>query len=147
MRISRAAEYAVRTMMHLAMQEKDIISHISLISKTWEIPEKFLRKILKSLSKENLIITLRGTGGGIKLAKDSGEITLLNIIEAVDGPVYFNVCLIDPNQCKNTNWCPAHPVWKEVEKSFSQILKNVSLAYLVSRPGIIRHFSMKIKKK
>jgi len=83
MQLSRAGEYGVRAMLHLAAQEEKNISRISEISKTWDIPESFLRKILNNLVKARLIISSRGVNGGLSLGKPAKDITLLDIVEAI----------------------------------------------------------------
>lgn len=141
MQVSKATEYAVRAMMYLAMNGDKEVSQIMSISKTWDVPEKFLRKISGQLSKHNLIKTARGLGGGIKLAKDADKITLLDIVKAMESSVNFNKCICYPEECDNSKWCPVLPVWKEAQRSFNTILGGVTLKQLVSGQEFIGHFN------
>jgi Rrf2 family protein len=144
MQLSRAGEYAVRAMLHLAAMEDKGVSQISVISRTWDVPESFLRKILNSLVKARLVISTRGTGGGFRLVKPASEITLLDVFEAIEGKVYLNHCLIGPGSCENTPWCPVHEVWNEAQISFTEVLRKKSLADMVSNPEFVIHFEKMI---
>ncbi len=146
MQISKATDYAVCAMMHLAMNNKGEVSHISSISETWDVPEKFLRKISGLLAKHNLIRSSRGCGGGIKLAKDADEITLLEIVEAIESSVYFNRCTVDSTVCDNSTWCPVSPIWDELQSSFHTILGGVTLKELVSKKKFISNFKKRKKE-
>jgi len=132
-------------MLHLAAQQKNGLSTISTISNTWDIPESFLRKILNSLSKAGLISSVRGSGGGISLARPASKITLLDIFEAIEGKLYLNQCLIGPEHCDNRNWCPVHPVWREAQDAFAAALQKKSLADLVANPEFKAHFNLNEK--
>ncbi|MCI0495048.1 Rrf2 family transcriptional regulator [candidate division KSB1 bacterium] len=142
MQLSRAGEYAVRAMLHLAAQEGNGLSSIAVISQTWDIPESFLRKILNNLTKAGLISSARGSGGGISLARPASKITLLDIFEAIEGKIYLNQCLIGPEWCENRSWCPVHPVWREAQDAFAGVLQKKSLADLVSNPEFKAHFKL-----
>lgn len=146
MQISKATDYAVYAMMHLAMNNKGEVSHISSISETWDVPEKFLRKISGLLVKHNLIRSARGCGGGIKLAKDAEKITLLEIVEAIESSIYINKCTMHSSECANSKWCPVSPVWNEVQNSFKRILGGVTLKELVSKKKFIRNFKKRKKE-
>jgi len=142
MQLSKAGEYAVRTMLHLAAANNHSLCRIRDISKTWEIPESFLRKIAHSLIKAGLVYSTRGINGGLSLTRSADSITLLDIVEAVEGKIYFNQCLIGPEFCDSRSWCPVHTVWREAQEAFSGILSKKSLAALVSSPEFKEHFSL-----
>ncbi len=142
MQLSRAGEYGVRSMLHLAAHEGKNICRISEISKTWNIPESFLRKILNNLVKARLIISSRGVNGGLALGKPAKDITLLDIVEAIEGKIYFNQCLVGPEFCEDRTWCPVHVVWREAQEAFSEILKRKSLADLVNNTDFKNHFKI-----
>ena len=89
MQLSKAGEYAVRSMLHLAAKEGKSISEISDISKTWGIPESFLRTILNNLVKARLVTSSRGVKGGLSLGRPAKSITILDIVEAIEGKIYL----------------------------------------------------------
>ena len=142
MQLSRTGEYAIRAMLHLAALEDKKISRISEISKTWDMPESFLRKILNNLAKAGLVLSFRGIGGGFSLARPANKITLLNIVEAVEGKIYLNKCLVGPEFCDNRTWCPVHTAWGKAQEAFSEILNSKTLKDLVTNPDFKNHFNI-----
>jgi len=140
MQLSRAGEYAIRAMLHLAANNSTNLPNISSIAKTWNIPESFLRKILNTLTRQGLVYSSRGSGGGITLARPAQDITLLDVIEAIEGKIYLNQCLIGPEMCEHDVWCPVHTVWIEAEDTLKKILSSKSLADLVSTPEFKKHY-------
>ena len=133
MQLTMTGEYAIRTMLHLASANWEEVVEITEISEHWQIPENFLRKIVTKLSKAGLIETHRGTGGGIRLAKDAAGITLWDVIEAAEGEWFLNRCLIGPNFCSNSAWCEVHLVWQEAQAKLKEILGRHSLADLAKK--------------
>jgi Rrf2 family protein len=130
MQLTLTGEYAIRAMIHLASGKDDSIFRISEISYVNSIPEKFLRKIIPQLSNAGLIRSQRGIGGGIKLGKPALEITPLEIIEAVEGEMALNKCLIDKAFCSNDRWCTVHTLWCDAQKKLRIILSSKSIAKL-----------------
>jgi Rrf2 family transcriptional regulator, iron-sulfur cluster assembly transcription factor len=130
MQLTMTGEYAVRAMMHLASLPKGTIARIPDISKEWDIPEKFLRKIIAKLTKGGLLLAHRGAGGGLSLAKAPKKVTLLDVIELVEGPMALNKCLINPHFCRRTKTCSAHVVWCEAQTAMRCILGSRTLAEL-----------------
>ena len=134
MQLTMMGEYAVRAMMHLASLPKGTVARIPDISKEWDIPEKFLRKITAKLTKGGLLLAHRGAGGGLSLAKAAKKITLLDVIELVEGPMALNKCLINPRFCRRTNTCSVHVVWCEARTAMRCILGSRTLAELTAPP-------------
>lgn len=130
MRLTMTGEYAIRTMLHLASVPAETTVQIPEVSHTWDIPEGFLRKIVPQLSKAGLIHSRRGVGGGIQLARPAEAITLLDVIEAVEGKLSLNYCLLNPLFCHRTPWCAVHIVWCEAQQKLKEILSKRSLAEL-----------------
>jgi Rrf2 family transcriptional regulator, iron-sulfur cluster assembly transcription factor len=125
-----SGEYAIRAMLHLAGEDASKNVQIQDISKKWEIPENFLRKIVPLLAKAGLIMSVRGSGGGIKLAKSSEKITALNVIEAVEGKIFLNKCMFSDDICDRSDWCSMHEVWEEAQESLKKVLNDKSIAQL-----------------
>ena len=130
MQLTLAAEYAVRTMIHLASLPADDPVPISEISRLWDIPEDFLRKISVQLSRAGLVSSRRGKTGGIRMAMDPQRITLLDVIEAIEGPIFLNKCLVGPLYCSRSPWCEAHVVWGEAQEKMKEVLMSRSIAML-----------------
>ncbi|HMK37902.1 MAG TPA: Rrf2 family transcriptional regulator [Bacteroidota bacterium] len=132
MQLSMTGEYAVRTMIHLAALPSGELVQICDISREWDIPEGFLRKIVAQLSKDGLILSRRGAGGGITLSRPAEALTLLDVIEAVEGKVFLNKCLIAPGMCRFNPACAVHLLWCDAQRSLRTILAGKTLAELAS---------------
>ncbi len=113
MQITRQADYALRAILFLAREyeNKDERAATSKIAEEQEIPASFLAKIISQLSIAGLIQTSRGAKGGVRLAHKPEDISLLDVVEAIDGPITLNECVNDPSVCLFGNNCPIHDVW------------------------------------
>ena len=131
MQLTMTGEYAVRAMMHMSSLPFKATAQIADISRQWDIPENFLRKIVAQLSKSRLLRSQRGSGGGIALAQRADSITLLDVIEAVEGKMFLNKCLIGPDACSRSGHCAVHIVWCEAQQQLRQVLAKRSFAELV----------------
>ena len=135
MQLTMTGEYAIRTMVHLATLPPGAIAQIADISKKWTIPEKFLRKIVARLCRAGLVKSHRGVHGGVALSRSSEQITLLEIVEEIEGPTALNRCLAEPGFCSRTEVCAVHDVWSEAQEALREMLSTRTLAEL-SRPKI-----------
>lgn len=133
MQITRAAEYAIRGVLYLSAQPKGTVCLLSDISKSQQIPPSFLSKIFQNLAKAGYVNSFRGTGGGFTLLKDPAEITLLDIVEAIDGQIALNICLNNGAICDNKPVCAVHAVWAEAQAYLLDLLKKNSFAHLVEQ--------------
>lgn len=126
MQITRQADYAVRAVTFLARLGADHRAATSTIAQEQQIPPSFLAKIVSQLSVAGLLTTSRGARGGVSLARPPKEITLLEVIEAIDGPILLNECVGDGGTCKFIEDCPMHPVWCEAQYELVQKLRNTT---------------------
>jgi len=131
--ITRATEYAIRTVIYLAQQPKDEIILKKDICRTQEVTPAFLTKILQPLIKAGIVSSQRGVGGGFLLAKSPDEITLLDILQAEEGPLKLNHCLVENGYCMRDAHCSAHEVWHEVQDEMISVLEQYSVSELVRR--------------
>ena len=111
MQITRAAEYAIRGVLYLSLQPKGSTCLLGEISEKQDIPPSFLSKIFQNLSRAGYVSSTRGTGGGFTLVKAPKDISLLDIVEAIDGQISLNVCLNNGAICDNKPTCAVHAVW------------------------------------
>ncbi len=116
MQITRQADYAVRAMVYLAQLEPDKPAATSKIAREKSIPPSFLAKIVSQLSVAGLLRTSRGAHGGVSLAKAAEAISLLEVIEAIDGPILLNDCVAENMTCNANEDCPLKPVWCDAQK-------------------------------
>lgn len=129
--ISRRVDYAVRIMIELGMQATGSFLSARRVSARTAVPKAFLHKITADLVRANLIHTQTGPSGGLALQNDVETINLLHVVEAIDGPVCLNVCLIRPQECNRDRFCPGHEVWGRLQTMLVAELRNTSLAALV----------------
>ena len=129
-RLSRAAEYGLRGLLYMAQQPIGKKSYIEEIAKAQDVPKAYLAKIFQSLCKKGFIQSYRGSDGGFSFIRPPGEISLLVAIEAIEGPVALNECLIHEGYCKREVSCPIHEVWRAAQETFLRFLTTVSFADL-----------------
>jgi Rrf2 family protein len=127
MQITRQADYAVRAVLHLA-RNGETRTATSIIAEEQKIPPSFLAKIISQLSIAGLLHTSRGARGGVTLAREPKEITLLEVIEAIDGPIQLNECVGDTGTCSFDDNCPLRPVWCEAQEQLVNRLKGTNFA-------------------
>jgi len=131
--LNKATDYALRMSLFLAKQGGNNIKDAASISEEELIPKRFLFKIVRGLAREGIVKSVRGKNGGFKLARSPEEITLYDIIEAVEGSIAVSKCLLDPNKCNKgaTVHCILR---KELEKMRNEQIhkfQNINLKMLV----------------
>lgn len=126
MQITRQADYAVRAVLYLAKLETDKRAATSQIAKEQQIPPSFLAKIVSQLSVAGLLQTSRGARGGVALAKPPAEISLLEVVEAIDGPILLNECVASNGVCVFGDTCPMRPIWCDAQTELVTKLKTTN---------------------
>jgi Rrf2 family protein len=132
MQITRQADYATRAILYLARNRNGKRVATSQVAKEQKIPSSFLAKIISQLSIAGLLHTSRGAHGGITLARDPEQITFLQVIEAIDGPIQLNVCVECEGLCSFEDNCPIQTVWRDTQKELISKLRNTNFAQLIS---------------
>jgi len=130
MQITRQADYAVRAVLYLSKLENSTRSPTSRIANEQKIPPSFLAKIVSQLSVAGIVHTSRGARGGVSLARDAEEITLLEVVEAIDGPITLNECVMNPDSCPFGDECPVHEIWREAQTTLVNKLRSTNFATL-----------------
>ena len=140
MRLTRAADYGVRVMLHLGTLAPGVRTNRAQLARAADASPDFVAKILQRLTKAGLVCSRTGRSGGFGLARPADQISILDICAAVDGPICLNHCLPSGRACPRSGWCPAHPVWLEAQDSLRAVLGGASLDRLLAegaarRPG------------
>jgi Rrf2 family protein len=130
LRISRRTDYAVRVMIAAARVPRGEYMPSPLIGEEMLIPHPFMVKVVGDLRRSGLIATAAGRTGGIKLARPAVHISLLNIVEAVEGPIALTHCLVRSGECPANDLCPAHHIWTRVQGALRDELEAITLADL-----------------
>lgn len=132
MQITRQADYAVRAVMHLARNGEQRVA-TNVIADEQHIPPSFLAKIVSQLSIAGLLHTSRGARGGVTLARDPKDISLLEVVEAIDGPIQLNECVGENGTCAFSDECPLRPVWCEAHEQLVTRLKSTNFADVLAK--------------
>jgi Rrf2 family protein len=131
MQITRQADYAVRAMVYLTQLGPDRRAATSQIAQAKRIPPSFLAKIVSQLSVAGLLQTSRGARGGVSLAKSPEAISLLDVVEAIDGPIQLNECVGEGGSCSFDEGCPLKTVWCDAQKELVDRLARTDFARFV----------------
>ena len=135
--ITRRADYAVRILLNLADHPAGEWVQTQEIARQMLIPRAFLHKIAADLGAAGLIRSFPGPTGGLTLARPATEINLLQVLEAIDGPICLNMCLRRPRECPRDQICPAHTFWGRLQASVIEQLRSTTLDGLVAEGGAV----------
>ena len=133
MQITRQADYAVRAVIYLAQRETGARVPTNEIARAQQIPLTFLAKIVSQLSAVGVLHATRGARGGVALARPADDISLLEIVEAIDGPMTLNECTLDPDRCPMINDCLVRDVWCEARADMVKRLAQTKFGHLVKK--------------
>ena len=133
MPITRAADYAVRVMVHLASLPPGTRLQKSALVELSEAPESFLSKVLQRMVAKGLITSWRGGGGGFELTHPAEQVSVLTVVEAIDGPMHLNLCVPGASGCERSLACAVHPVWVEAREALTKVLGKATMAKLARR--------------
>lgn len=135
---SRETEYAIQALIYLARKEANEWVSIKEIASNLQIPQHFLGKIFQKLAQKRLLNSRKGVSGGFNLWKDPKNISIYDIVEAIDGDKYRTECIIGFPDCSNSNPCPVHDKWKSLRDELVKMIKSKNLyqlAYEIKKPG------------
>ena len=127
MQFTRKGDYALKAMVYLADAKSKGPHTIDEISEYSNVPRHFLAKILKDLTRANLLIAVKGAHGGYTLARPALDINLLQIIEAVVGPLALNLCLEGDDRCAESHTCGLYPVWRQASDAMTNVFEKANL--------------------
>lgn len=127
MQLTRSGEYGLKGLLFLAKRPRPGFSLVSEVSQDQKVPEKFLAKIFQRLSKAGLLQSVRGAKGGFRLGRPAREITMRAVIEAIEGPIAVNRCLLRKGECSEEDVCPFHRVFEEAQGRFLEVLDRTTM--------------------
>ena len=128
-KISRLADYAVVILATMSKTPAELMTAAALSART-SLPEPTVAKVLKLLSKDGLLASVRGASGGYKLSRTADELSVASIVMAVDGPIALTACVEGHNsgECGYQKCCPVKGRWDHVNSAILSALTNVTLA-------------------
>lgn len=138
MQLTRAADYALRAMIHMAGLPAGHRVSTSELAEAAEVSETFLSKVLQKLVTRGLVVSFRGQGGGLQLALPASQISVLDVVESIEGPIALNCCVNPIEGCKRSPWCAAHAVWFEAQNRVRETLEAAKLDRLALESATAR---------
>ena len=125
---SRQCEYALQAVTFLALKENGQMTSIKELTGKLGIPYHFLGKILQDLTYKGLLVSQKGPTGGFRLGMPAHDITLLQIVEAIDGPGFRSNCVLGFQECSESNPCAAHEKWRDIKEKIHAMLASRNVA-------------------
>jgi Rrf2 family protein len=131
--LGRQTDYAARIVLHLSCLEPGARVTAAQIAEMRLIPAAFIKRIVSRLSAVGIVATVRGSKGGLALARKASEISLLEVVEAFEGPLSLNACVQNPGECPLSETCPVQRSWVGATANLSDYLKGVRFDALAAR--------------
>ena len=132
MLLTRACEYGIQAVLYLAKHHEVPYISIKEIAEKNNISFHFLGKILQTLIQKGLLISYKGPKGGVSLARSPQEITVIQVIEAIDGLGFFQKCIVGMPSCDETHPCALHEKWSKIREDICKMLGDKSIAQLIN---------------
>ena len=142
MQLTRAADYGVRVMIHLATLPTPARTLLPALATATGAPKSFLSKVLQALCRAGFIASRRGQAGGFEILPAGREASIRNVIEAIEGPICLNLCLTTGVSCNRKSYCPAHPIWEKAQEAMLSVLSAATVAELAIEavsPRVLLH--------
>jgi len=117
-------------MIHMATLPAHERALLPTLARATGAPESFLSKVLQALCRAGFIVSRRGQAGGFEMLPPGRKASVRSVIEAIEGPIRLNVCLVTGASCKRTSFCPAHPVWTRAQEAMLGVLNKATIADL-----------------
>lgn len=137
MRLTRAAEYAIRCMVYLSQRGEGVLAVRKEIAAHAEIPSHFLAKIAQELARAGFIEIRQGAQGGFILLKNPKSVTLLEVVETMIGEIYLNDCVARPGSCNAAIGCSVNRVWMRARDQLRETLGQVTFDQLIKEGSCI----------
>ena len=138
MNLSNTAQYAIRVISYMAIKGKNIYSASSLIDDL-KISDKYLKRILTTLSHRKIIISIQGRYGGFKLGKKVNEIFIYDIVASVENIEKYFGCFLGFSECSDENPCSLHSKWAHQRDNLLAFFKSTTISDVIKDPNIIKN--------
>ncbi len=138
MRLTRAGEYAVRCTLYLSSRDSGQIISRKEISREMGIPGQFLTKIAQQLAKAGILEIVQGAKGGFRLLASPQSLSLLDVIEVIEGELFLNDCVLRPQSCFRSPTCAVHLVWEKAREQLRRTLTQATMDKLLEEENCLR---------
>ena len=132
MRMRKLTDYAIVLLSHLARDRQTALHSARDLANAAHIPSPTVNKLLKKLSHAGILVSHRGTNGGYSLARDPAEISVAQVIAALEGPIAVTECGTEvPGQCGLESLCPLRSSWQNINRAIRGALEGLSLTDMI----------------
>jgi Rrf2 family protein len=133
LKLTRKADYGLISLKHMALHGRNRAASAKEMAEAYRIPAPILSKVLQKMAKEGFLVSEQGTNGGYRLARDPAEITALEVIRAIDGPIILTTCLsTDGEECELTSQCTVREPLRKVHEGILRLLASITISDLSS---------------
>ncbi len=130
--LGRRGDYSVRAVLDIATHWDGGRRKAREIAASMDIPQRFLGQILADLVRAELLVAVAGPDGGYSLARPPAEVTLLDVVEAAEGRVELQQCVLSGGPCDWVDVCPIHPAWSRAQQAFTEELRSTTFEQLAA---------------
>jgi len=130
MKLSKRADYGLIALKHLAMHSESGSCSASDIADLYRVSAPLMAKVLQKLARAGLVAARHGSSGGYTLARDASQITALDAIRAIDGPLFITSCVTSRGECDVSTTCSIREPLRRVNESILEILGKVTISHL-----------------
>ena len=137
LKLTKKADYGLIAMRHLAEHADLGACSAKDLADMYSIPQEALAKILQRLAKAGLLKSQHGINGGYTLARDPGQISAFEVIQAIDGPLFITSCVTVRGECGQVDRCTVREPLRKVNESIEQVLKRIKISQMKEEPETI----------
>ncbi len=127
MKISTKGRYGVRILLDLALHDADAPRQLRDIAESQQISEKYISRLIIDLRRAGMVRSIRGAGGGFRIAKAPEELTLLDIVEVMEGPLSIVDCVRAPDECRRNETCATREIWSKLNTEIRDSMRKITL--------------------
>lgn len=136
--ITKTSLLAIKALLELSSVNGDSVKGAAAIARKIRAPQNYLGKVLNRLAKQGIIISQKGLHGGCRLAREPKDITLYDVLDALEDVGQWNACLMTDHNCNDSKSCCMHSRWVSVRKAYVGFLKGTTLADVKKRQSLLK---------
>ena len=135
LKLSKKADYGLIALRHLATHQGGEAVSATEIAEECGISTPLMAKILQKLARKGLVLARHGSSGGYQLARDPASISALEVIDAIDGPLFITSCVTSRGECGHTHTCTVREPLRRVNETILQVLGALTISEMANHPG------------
>jgi Rrf2 family protein len=142
LKLTKKADYALIALKHLAVNAP-VSSSAKEIAETYGVPSPLLSKILQKLCKNGFLTSEHGTNGGYKLGRDAREITTLEVVRCIDGPIFLTACFTEHGYCCHTDHCIVRDPLQKIHEGILRLLASITIGDMAAEAAAQKEEELK----